>query len=459
MKSKRQVKDAIGKVEIPEEKIWGAATQRAVENFPISHLRFSFLFYEVFFNLKKNCALVNAEQRVLDPARARAIAQACDELLTGKYKDQFPVDVFQTGSGTSTNMNVNEVISFLASRFCKAEVHPNDHVNKGQSSNDVFPTVIQVSSALAVQKKLIPATEKLVQVLQTKSQAFKDIIKVGRTHLQDAAPLTLGQEFSGYSIQILHSLEAVQSAFKNLLELPLGGTAVGTGLNSVKGFGERVAKKLSKSYKIAFKEAGNHFEAQSSLDRCVHLSGSLKGLALSLYKIANDLRWYSSGPQAGIGELVLPAVQPGSSIMPGKVNPVIPEAVLQVCAKVIGNDTTITWGAASSQFQLNTMMPIVAYSLMESVEILTQAIQVFTSKCVKQLGVNKEKIAEHLEKNVMLVTSLVPSLGYDKAAEIAKHAMKNNQTVLEAAQELCELSEKKLREMLDPRKMLVPSKD
>lgn len=459
MNSKRQAEDALGKVEIPEGKIWGAATQRAVENFPISHLRFSFLFYEVFFQLKKNCALVNTEQGGLDQVRGRAIERACDELLAGKHSDQFPVDVFQTGSGTSTNMNVNEVISFLASQYCKAEVHPNDHVNQGQSSNDIFPTAMQVSTALAIQRGLIPATEKLIEALETKSKTFKDLIKVGRTHLQDAAPLTLGQEFSGYSIQILNSLEAVQSVFKTLLELPLGGTAVGTGLNSMKGFGKRVAKKLSNSYKIPFKETRNHFEAQSSLDRCAHLSGSLKGLALSLFKIANDLRWYSSGPQAGIGELILPAVQPGSSIMPGKINPVIPEAVLQVCAKVIGNDTTITWAVGSSQFQLNTMMPLVAYSILESVEILTQAIQVFTSKCVKQLGANKEKIAEHLEKNTMLVTSLVPILGYDKAAEIAKHAMKNNQTVLEAAQEICDLSEKKLREMLDPRKMLGPFED
>lgn len=459
MTPKRKVKDSLGEIEIPSGKIWGASTQRAVENFPISRLRFHPVFFEVFANIKKSCALVNAKKGLLDQKRSRAIEWACDEILTGRYRDQFPVDIFQTGSGTSTNMNFNEVISFLASQKSKIEIHPNDHVNLGQSSNDVFPSVMQLSAAWLVQTEFVPAADKLIKNLKVKSRAFQNLVKVGRTHLQDAAPLTLGQEFSGYAIQINNSLRSIKTAYESLWELPIGGTAVGTGLNTARGFGKLVAQRLSKTYQMSLKEASNHFEAQSSLDRSMQLSSRLKSFSLSLHKIANDLRWYSSGPQAGIGELVLPAVQPGSSIMPGKINPVIPESVLQVCAKVIGNDATITWAAGASQFQLNTMMPLVAYSLLESIEILSKALAIFSDRCVSQVRVNQKKMADHLEKNVMLVTSLVPLIGYDKAAEIAKHAMENDQTVLDSAKKISGISEKKLLEILDPKKMLGSNQD
>jgi len=455
---RRNIKDALGEVSIPEGKMWGASTQRAVENFPISQLRFASEFYPVFASVKKSCAQANAKAGALDPGLAKAIEWACDQVLKGQHQDQFPVDVFQTGSGTSTNMNFNEVISFLASKKKGVPVHPNDHVNLGQSSNDVFPTVIQVSCCSASYGQLIPSAKKLIQAIQKKRAQFKGVIKVGRTHLQDAAPLTLEQEFSGYGAQMENSLERVVQSLERMKELPLGGTAVGTGLNTWKGFGTAVAKNLSKTYEIAFREAPNHFEAQSSLDRCLDFSSSVRGLAMSLYKIANDLRWLGSGPRAGLGEFILPAVQPGSSIMPGKINPVIPEAVLQVCVKVIGNDSTLTWAIGSSQFQLNTMMPLIAYTLLESVEILSNAIDVFVRKCLNGLEINQERIEENLKNNAMLVTPFASLIGYDKAAAIAKDALQKRRSILDSAKELSGLSDSELEKVLDPKKMLGPQK-
>lgn len=455
---KRKLKDSLGFVSISEGKLWGPSTQRAVENFPISKLRFSKEFYQVFAQIKKECASVNCDLKVLEPKKARAIEWACTQISQGKYLDQFPVDVFQTGSGTSTNMNFNEVISFLASSKAKTNIHPNDDVNLGQSSNDIFPTAIQVASCSLCEKELFPVLKSLEKTLRKKEDQFQAIIKVGRTHLQDAAPLTLGQEFSGYVTQIQNASKRIEESLLGMQELPLGGTAVGTGLNSPEGFGKRVAQKLSKTYGISFSEALNHFEAQSCLDRCLSFSSSLRGLAMSLFKVANDIRWMASGPRAGIGELILPAVQPGSSIMPGKINPVIPEALLQVCAKVIGNDCTVTWAVSSSQFQLNTMMPLVAYSLLESIEILSSGIDVFVTKCLIGIDANRSKINEHLQKNTMLVTSLASKIGYDEATRIAQNAIQKDQSIFEAAKEISKLSEAELLELLEPIKMLAPSK-
>lgn len=460
----RKEKDSMGEMSIPQDKLYGASTQRAVENFPISSLRFSSRFIRVFAWVKEACAQANLELGLLETKRANAILKACREIETGKYDSHFVVDVFQTGSGTSTNMNFNEVAANLANLEMGSKVgshhpvHPNDHVNLGQSSNDVFPTVIHVAAALAVVEKLIPAAETLESSLHKKSVEFEKIVKVGRTHLQDATPLLLGQEFSGYSEQVRKSVGRVKQALPSLLELAIGGTAVGTGINTHPEFGKRVAAHLAKKLNFGFKEAPNHFEAQAAKDGCLEMSGALKTLAVSLTKIANDIRWLSCGPRAGLGELILPETQPGSSIMPGKVNPVIAEALLQAGAKVIGNDSTITWGAACGNFELNTMMPVIAYALLESIEILANGIEVFDKLCVKGIQPNKKRIEELLERNLMLATPLAVVVGYDKAAEVAKKAYQENKSIKEVAQALLSLSEKELTEILDPSKMVKPRK-
>ena len=460
----RKEKDSMGEMNIPQDKLYGASTQRAVENFPVSSLRFSSSFIKVFAGVKEACAKANLELGLLDTKLANAILKACREIETGQYDSHFVVDVFQTGSGTSTNMNFNEVAANLANLELGSKVgshqpvHPNDHVNLGQSSNDVFPTVIHVAAALCVVERLLPALENLESSLHRKAQEFEKIVKVGRTHLQDATPLLLGQEFSGYSEQMKKSVGRVKHALLSLMELPIGGTAVGTGINTHPEFGKRVTAHLSQKLKLNFKEAPNHFEAQAAKDGCVEMSGALKTVAVSLTKISNDIRWLSCGPRGGLGELILPETQPGSSIMPGKVNPVIAESVLQVGAKVIGNDTTITWGAASGNFELNTMMPLIAHSLLESIEILANGIEIFDKFCVKGIQANKKRIEQLLENNLMLATPLAVIVGYDKAAEVAKKAHQENKSIREVARELLAIPDEQLAEILNPSKMVKPKK-
>lgn len=437
--------------------LWGPNTQKAVDNFTISPLRFSPVFFQAFSLLKKACAETNLDLGLLDSKAAKAIIEACEEIAKGQHNDQFPVDVFQTGSGTSTNMNFNEVIAELSSRKTKTKIHPNDHVNKGQSSNDIFPSAIHVSAVLLTRKRLLPQIKNLEKAFEKKTQDFKNYLKVGRTHLQDATPILLGQEFSGYREQIRKAYQRVDRALTNLPELAVGGTAVGTGVNTHPEFGKKVSKKLSKELGVPFHEAPNHFEAQASKDACLELSGALKTLAISLTKIANDLRWLGSGPRAGLSEIILPEVQPGSSIMPGKVNPVIPESLLQICAKVVGNDGTIAWAAASGNFELNTMMPLIAYVLLESIEILANGIEMFEKRCIRGLKANPERMDELLKKNLMLATPLALKVGYDKAAQIAKKAYDENRTILEVASEMLPISKEELMNILDPRQMLKPT--
>lgn len=454
----RKEKDFMGEVSVPAGMFFGASTQRAVENFPISGLRFPQSFIRSFSELKKACSEVNAELGLLDTKVSRAISKCCDLISRGDLNDQFVVDVFQTGSGTSTNMNFNEVIAYVASKELKIKVHPNDHVNLGQSSNDVFPTSIHLASSMEIHQKLIPALEGVEKELQKKCREFRGIVKVGRTHLQDATPLTLEQEFSGYLEQIKKSRERVLRALPSLLELAIGGTAVGTGVNTHPDFGKKVIQKLKQKSKLNFQQARNHFEAQASKDGCLEASAALRSVAVSLTKISNDIRWLSCGPRAGIGELVIPAIQPGSSIMPGKVNPVIPEAVLQVGAKVIGNDSSITWAVASGNFELNTMMPLIAYCLLESIEILSNALLVFQKKCLEGMRANSERIKSLLENNLMLATPLALVVGYDQAAEVAKKAWEQNRSVREVALEMLSLSVEELDHLLDPKNMIKPQK-
>lgn len=454
----RKERDSLGIVKVPEDKLYGASTQRAVENFNISSLRFSRPFIRAFAQVKRACAQTNLELGLLEPQLAQAICSACDEIEKGKYDSHFVVDIFQTGSGTSTNMNFNEVIAELASQKAKKKIHPNDHVNKGQSSNDIFPTVMHVVVIEKVISELLPALKALEKTFQKKAERFKSILKVGRTHLQDAAPLSLGQEFSGYLEQIKKAQERVQRACSALLELAVGGTAVGTGINTHPQFGKRVIAHLNRESGHGFKEAKNHFEAQACQDSCVEMSGALKTVAVSLTKVANDIRWLSCGPRAGLGEIEIPAVQPGSSIMPGKVNPVIPEALLQVCAKVIGNDATITWAGASGNFELNTMMPVMAFSLLESVEILAQGSLVFEAKCVRGIEPNSKRIQKLLEDNLMLATPLALVVGYDQATEIAQTAWKEQTSIREVARRELKLSDQELSKILDPRNMIQSKK-
>lgn len=454
----RKERDSLGIVKVPDDKLYGASTQRAVENFSISSLRFSRPFIRAFAIVKRACAQTNLELGLLEPQLAQAISSACDEIAQGTLDSQFVVDVFQTGSGTSTNMNFNEVIAQLASQKTKKKVHPNDHVNKGQSSNDIFPTVMHVVVIQKVFSELLPALHQLEKTLQKKVERFKSILKVGRTHLQDAAPLSLGQEFSGYQEQIKKAQERIERASSTLLELAVGGTAVGTGINTHPQFGKRVVAHLNREMDHGFKEAKNHFEAQACQDSCVEMSGALKTAAVSLTKIANDIRWLSCGPRAGLGEIEIPAVQPGSSIMPGKVNPVIPEALLQVCAKVIGNDATITWAGASGNFELNTMMPVIAFALLESVEILAQGILVFDDKCVRGIEPNSKRIQKLLEDNLMLATPLAVVVGYDRATEIAQTAWKEQISIREVARRELKLSDQELAKILDPRNMIQSKK-
>ena len=450
-------------MEVPSEALYGASTQRAVLNFPVSGYRLGREFIRALGLVKWCCAEANLELGRLDVHRAELIARAAGEVIEGKLDEHFPVDVFQTGSGTSTNMNANEVIANRCSQLAgkpigsRDPIHPNDHVNMGQSSNDVIPTVIHIAVAGEIRNALMPALEALDAALARKGVEFWDVIKIGRTHLMDATPVRLGQEFSGYAKQVEYSRLRAGNAISALEELPLGGTAVGTGLNCHPAFPGLVMRHLWEKTSIAFKEARNHFEAQAAKDGLVQASGQLKTIAVSLTKIANDIRWLGSGPRCGIGEISLPETQPGSSIMPGKVNPVMAEAVLQVCAKVIGNDATVTWAAANlSNFDLNVGMPVIAYSMLESVRLLSNVAQIFRERCVDGIRANVERCNELVEYSMAMVTSLVPIIGYDRSAEIAKESAKTGRTVRELCREKNVLPEDELARALDPAEMTKP---
>jgi len=451
--------DTMGEVQVPAEAYYGAQTQRAVDNFPVSGIRFPRVFIRALGLVKKYAAQVNADLGLLDPQLARPIMAAADEVAVGKMDEQFVVDIFQTGSGTSTNMNANEVIAtranelFTGKRDAIKPVHPNDHVNMGQSSNDVIPAAIHIAALTSVAENLIPGLEMLYESLRKQSKAFDSIVKIGRTHLQDAVPIRLGQEFSGYAHQVKLAIKRVQAAKGSISELALGGTAVGTGLNTHREFARRVIDLISHKTGCQFKEAENRFEAQAAQDAAVETSGALKTVAVSLLKIANDVRWLSSGPRCGLGEINIPALQPGSSIMPGKVNPVIPESVIQVSAQVMGNDMAITIGGQGGNFDLNVMLPVIAHNLLESIRILGSSAKIFAEKCINGITANEARCRAFIENSLAMCTALAPVIGYEKAAAIAREAHTTGKTVREVAMEEKVLPKAQLKELLDPLKM------
>jgi len=450
----KEVFDSMGKMFVPEDALYGASTKRAFDNFPISDHRFSQDFITILAEIKLFAAKVNAELNLLSSDKAEAIIAAAKEIKQGKFYEQFILDVYQTGSGTSTNMNVNEVLANRASLLGNCVLHPNDDVNLGQSSNDVFPTAMHVAAVLAVKNKLIPALENLTEALFDKAEAFKNIIKAGRTHLQDATPISLGQEFSGYATQIKQAQERIQIVLDEVRELPLGGTAVGTGLNTHPLFAGLVIKYLNQEHDEKFYEANNHFAAQASQDSILSLSGTFKTLACTLIKIANDVRWLAAGPRCNLAEINLPALQPGSSIMPAKVNPVICESVLMVAAQVIGYDITISLANQHGNFELNTMMPVMVYSLLDGITILANVSNNFADKCIKGITVNQEKCHYYAESTFANCTALAPLVGYDMAAKIAKKAMSDGITIKEAALSMNVLSQEIVEQALDLKKMI-----
>ena len=450
----RTEKDSMGEFQVPINAKYGASTARAVENFPISNLRFSRSFIKALGEIKKACAKVNKNNKLLDKNFADSIIDAAQQVIDGDHDKDFVVDIFQTGSGTSTNMNANEIISKIASESLSENIHPNDHVNMSQSSNDVIPTATNVAAVTEIVQNLIPAVESLIQSLEDKAKKWEKVYKNGRTHLMDATPVSLGQEFSGYSALLSERLEDIKSSLINASKLAIGGTAVGTGINAPDNFGKDVAKEISKSLGINFVEVENHFTRQGSREEVVHLSGCLKAFAVSMFKIANDIRWMGSGPVSGLNELIIPALQPGSSIMPGKVNPVIPEMVMQVSAQVIGNDNTITFSSSNGNFELNTMLPVMAHNLLESIELLTTSTDVFEKKLINDLEANTEKLDENIQKNSILVTALVPVIGYDKSAEVAKEAMSQNKTIKEVLLEKNLISSEEIDELLNIEKLI-----
>ncbi|GHO44340.1 fumarate hydratase class II [Ktedonospora formicarum] len=459
----RLERDSMGEMQVPIHAYYGASTQRAVLNFPISDLRFPRAFIQALGQIKQAAAQVNADLGTVDATIAEAITQAAQEVIAGKLDEHFVLDIFQTGSGTSTNMNANEVIANRASELLggsrgSRKVHPNDHVNFGQSSNDVIPSAIHLSAFVSLEHDLIPALQELQQALQEKADEFMPVVKTGRTHLQDATPIRLGQEFLGYAGQIERGITRVRHAQSELSELALGGTAVGTGVNTHPEFAARVSRVLSSMNGVDVHETSNHFQAQSTLDGIVEASGALNTLAVSLMKIANDIRWLGSGPRAGIGEIELPAVQPGSSIMPGKVNPVIAESVCMVCAQVMGNHTTITIAGQTGNFEINVMMPVTAYNLLQSINLLAASARNFTRQCIKGLKATT-KGPEMVERGLAICTSLAPVIGYDAAAAISKEAHKTGKTVREIAREQTNLSEEDLNRILDPASMTKPGLD
>ena len=477
----RTESDSMGPMQVPASAYYGAQTARAVENFPISQLRFSRSFIRALGLIKKHAALTNQQLGYLTPQLSKAIIQAAQEVIDGKFDGEFVIDIFQTGSGTSTNMNANEVIANRAIELLggklggegsagvspagkgvppetgKKLVHPNDHVNRGQSSNDVIPSAIHLSALESIERKLIPALTELHIALDKKAKEFHDVLKIGRTHLQDATPIRLGQEFSGYASQVAHGIARLRALEKNLGELALGGTAVGTGINTHPDFARLTIAGLSKETNLPLCEAANHFEAQGGRDACVEASGALKTVAVSLIKIANDIRLLGSGPRLGLGEIKLQATQPGSSIMPGKVNPVMCEMMLQVCAQVLGNDAAITFSGSFGNFELNVMLPVIAHNLLESIELLTTASQVFARRCVAVLEAEREKCKQNLELSLANCTVLAPVIGYDKAAKIAKIAFETNRTVRAVAEEISGLDKATLEKLLDPASQTFPN--
>jgi fumarate hydratase class II len=454
----RTERDSLGEMRVPADAYWGAQTQRAVENFPVSGITFSRRFVRALGVVKKAAARANLDLGLIPAEKGEAIVEAADEVIAGEHDDQFPVDVFQTGSGTSTNMNANEVIANRATEVYggdvgSREIHPNDHVNFGQSSNDVIPTAMHVASAEAVEKDVLPALETLAEALGDREEEFADVVKTGRTHLQDATPITLGQEFSGYRTQVEKGIERVDAVRSHLRELALGGTAVGTGLNTHEEFPELAAEYVSEETGIRFREADNHFEAQAAHDAMGEAHGALRTVAGSLHKIANDLRLLASGPRNGLGELEQPENQPGSSIMPGKVNPVVAEAVNQVYAQVVGNDAAVSTGAASGQIDLNLYKPVLARNFLESAGIIADVSEVFAEKFVRRLEANREHCAQAVDRSMAMATALNPQIGYDKASEVAKAALKEGKTVREVAIERGYLTEAEADEVLDPERM------
>jgi fumarate hydratase class II len=463
MKSKkgnfRIERDSMGEVKIPKGAYFGAHTQRAVENFPISGLRFPRTFIRALGLIKWASAGVNGELGLLEVQLAKAILEASQEVIDGRWDDQFVVDIFQTGSGTSTNMNANEVIANRANELSggtigtKSPVHPNDHVNLCQSSNDVIPTAIHVAASELLDKELLPVLRELHRALVDKSRAFDDIVKVGRTHLQDALPIRLGQEFSGYAVQVAMGVQRIERSLDSLLELTLGGTAVGTRLNVHPDFPRRAIARMSEKTGLPFRVTANHFEAQGAKDALVEASGALKTVAVGFIKIANDIRWLGSGPRCGLGEIYLPETQPGSSMMPGKVNPVIAESIIQLGTQVIGNDLVITLGGQGGNLELNAMMPVMAYSLIQSIQILASGGDNFRKRCIEGLRADERRCRKMVEQSLALATALVPEIGYDRAAEIAKKAYASKRTIKEVAEEEGLLPQERLDSLLDPRRM------
>ena len=457
----RLEKDSLGEMKVPVNAYYGAQTQRAVENFQISNLRFSYQFIQSLALIKKFSAKVNAQLGLLDKDIAEIIISVAEDIINGDYLSEFVIDIFQTGSGTSTNMNMNEVISNIAiekiggKKGYKNSVHPNDHVNLGQSSNDVIPTAIHIALTKSITFDLIPSLEILANALQKKSVEFDKVIKTGRTHLQDATPITLGQEFSGYYGQIQNGVEKLNDTLKWLSKVALGGTAVGTGINTHKDFARLVCKEIAKSTNLEIIETDNHFQAQSTIDAISGTAGVIKSLSLSIMKICNDIRWMGSGPRSGLGEVNLPAVAPGSSIMPGKVNPVIAESFLQVCAQIYGNCCAVELSAQTGNFELNVMLPVVAHNILESVEIMAKSAVNFSKKCI--VGLEATELGpKSVHKSLSMVTALVPEIGYDLSAKIAQEAERTGKTVEEIAVEKTNLSPSKIKEILDPFKMINP---
>jgi fumarate hydratase class II len=442
--SYRIERDSMGEMRVPAEALYGAQTARAIENFPISGRRFPRAFLRALGLIKSAAAKTNAGLGLLPPDLAGRIERAAEEVADGRHDSQFPIDIFQTGSGTSTNMNANEVIGRAAG------AHPNDHVNLGQSSNDVIPTAMHIAAAERVTAVLLPSMRRLHSSLARKAEEFHDIIKIGRTHLQDAVPIRMGQEFSGYARQVDASRERVEAALPGIFELPLGGTAVGTGLNAAPGFAPATIAEIARRTGLPFVEAGNHFEAQAARDAACFLSGALRSYAVALWKIANDIRWLGSGPRCGLGELRIPAVQPGSSIMPGKVNPVVAESVLMVCAQVIGYDAAIVWCGAAGAFELNTMMPLMAWDLLDSIELLAAAGENFAAKLIDGLEADRARAESYVEQSLAMVTALAREIGYDKAAALAKQAYAEGKTIREIAREKSGIPESRLDSLLDP---------
>ena len=462
--SHRTERDSLGPVEVPSDKYYGAQTQRSLNNFKIGTHHFPREFIRAYGILKKSAATVNNNNGRLEDSIKDAIHKAVDEVIDGKLDNHFPLVVWQTGSGTQTNMNFNEVISNRAIEIVGGElgsknpVHPNDHVNMSQSTNDTFPTAINIAAVESVTHNLIPSLEQLRESLDNKSKKFNNIIKVGRTHLQDATPLSLGQEFSGYVSAIDHGIDRLKKALDNCLELAAGGTAVGTGINTIEGFDNDIAEEIKNITGLNFRTAENKFEAMGGQDSIIELSGALKVIASSLFKIANDIRWLASGPRSGIGELILPANEPGSSIMPGKVNPTQCEAMTMVCTQVIGNDVTITIAGASGNFELNVYRPVIAYNILESIKLLSEASKSFTTNAVNGIEPNVERINDNLYNSLMLVTALNPHIGYDKAAEVAKNSYKKNISLKESAIELGYLTGEEFDKLVQPSQMISPSK-